>query len=283
MIRYAEPDDHPQIKALWREAFGDPVSAIEVYFQSRHEDKNMLVDVRKDAVAGMLSMLPVTFVSGNQSWPARYLYAIATRESLRGQGIGTELLNAAHAYMRNAGEAASVLVPGNQGLFTFYEKRGYKTAFVLDELTVTSENLPPLPPDSGYGECSAKEYARLRDLAFSKSSLYVRWEEQAVAYAVRTFAKPGCVFILHWANGYGCAAWEETENGILVRELALPEGRVYDALAVLHHALHAERYTVRLREGTVSNAAVKPFGMLRWMIPEPTLAGGVPYLSLAMD
>ncbi len=283
MIRLSELGDRPQLTALWREAFGDPVSAIDAYFAFRHKDENMLVDVRDGIVAGMLSMLPVTLVSGDQSRPARYLYAVATRESFRGQGVGTGLIKAAHARMQALGEAASVLVPGEQKLFSFYENRGYQTVFNLEELDVVPAVLPPLPFGSGYGDCSAAEYTRLRNLAFQTSSLYVRWEEPAAAYAVRTFAQPGGVLKLRWAGGYGCAAWEQTLSGVLVRELALPEGQATDALAVLHSALNAKRYTVRLQQGTAENVTLKPFGMIRWLIPEPALLGSAPYLSLAMD
>jgi predicted N-acetyltransferase YhbS len=284
MIRLAEPGDHPQVKTLWREAFGDPVSAIDAYFQGRHVDANMLVDVRDGIVAGMLSMLPVTLVlSGGQALPARYLYAVASREAFSGRGVGTGLLNAAHARMQAMGEAASVLVPGNTGLFLFYEKRGYRTEFFLDEWTVEAADLPPLPPESRYGDCDPGTYASLRNLAFQQSGLYVRWDAKAVAYAVGTFAQPGGVAELRWAGGYGCAAWEKTAGGVLVRELALPEGDVFAALAVLQSALGFERCAVRLAPETVPGAVTRPFGMIRWLTPEPRLTGAPPYLSLAMD
>ena len=229
-------------------------------------------------------MLPVTLtLSGGQTYPARYLYAIATLKAFRGQGIGTALLKAAHAHMRDTAEAASILVPGNRDLFTFYEKRGYKTAFFLDILSVAAGELPPLPPEGRHGDCSPEEYTRLRDLAFQGSSLYVRWDEGAVAYTAETFAQPGGFIKFSWAGGHGCAAWEETEGGVLVRELALAEGGIYSALAVLHHALQAQRYTVRLPQNTVNGSAAQPFGMIFWLIPEPRLTGGALYLSLAMD
>ncbi|MBE0600924.1 MAG: GNAT family N-acetyltransferase, partial [Firmicutes bacterium] len=252
MIRNARPQDHPQVKALWGEAFGDPPEAIDAYFLNRHKDENMLVDERSGGVAGMLSMLPVTLASGDgREFPSRYIYAVATRERDRGQGIGTALLHAAHARMRDFGEAASVLVPGEPRLFSFYEKRGYTTMFDLDELTVSADRLPPLPPDAWHGDCSPAEYTRLRNLAFQTSGLYARWEERAVAYAMQTFAQPGGVIKLRWAGGRGCAAWEQTPSGVLVRELALPQGNVYDALCVLHSALRAAHYTVRLSKGTI--------------------------------
>ena len=284
MIRFAKPADHPQLHTLWEEAFGDPKEAISAYFLHRHADENLLVDVQNGTVTGMLSMLPVTLkTSDGQHYPARYLYAVATRSAYRGQGISTALLHAAHEHMQLQGVCASVLVPGGAELFRFYEKRGYQPYFYFDELTVSSAELPPLPKGVAYGDCSAEDYTKIRDTAFQNSSLYACWDEAAIAYAVTTFARPGGVLRLSWAGGQGCAAWEQAGDAVLVRELALLQGDVLSALSLLHDALQFERYTVRLMRGSVPDAVVKPFGMIRWLTAEPTLSGSAPYLSLAMD
>ena len=104
-----------------------------------------------------------------------------------------------------------------------------------------------------------------------------------MAYAVQTFAQPAGVTAVSWEGGEGCAAWETTADGILVKELALTGGDVYTALSVLHHQLNAAQYTVRLAQGTAPSACSKPFGMIHWLMKEPVLAGAPPYLSLAMD
>ena len=284
MIRFATPGDHPRLKILWAEAFGDSREAIDAYFTLRHRDENMLVDAQKDTIAGMLSMLPVTLCeSGGRTFAARYIYAVATGAASRRQGVSTALLDAAHLHMQSLGEAAGILVPASPELFSFYQKRGYKTAFSLDVLTLAAGALPPFPPGGRYGNCSAEEYTRIRDQAFQASRLYARWEESAVSYAMQTFAKSGGVSAISWESGRGCAAWEKTEDGVLVRELALLRGNVYSALSVLHGQLQGKRYTARLAEGTVPGAAPQPFGMIHWLAPEPALAGKPPYLSLAMD
>ena len=284
MIRFATANDHPKLKALWAEAFGDPRPVIDLYFSARHMNKNMLVDVRNNTIAGMLSMLPVTLCTGTGNmYPARYLYAVATDVQYRGQGISTALLAAAHAHIKNAGESACVLVPGSRPLFDFYAKRGYKTAFYLDSISVGASDLPPVPALGKLTACSTAEYTSVRNLAFHTSRLYAHWEEAAVSYTLQTFAPTGGFAALSWEGGHGCASWETAAHGILVQELALLKGDVYDALAILHRSLNAAQYTVRLAQGTIPDAIPKPFGMIHWLIPEPTLAGDPPYLSLAMD
>lgn len=284
MIRFAAPADLPRLKTLWVDVFGDAPADVDAFFALRHRDENMLVDERGGLIAGMLTMLPFTLQTGcGDSYPARYVYAVGTAREARGQGIATGLLEAAHTHMERMGIAASVLVPASDGLFSFYAKRGYETAFALDVLTLPAEALPPFPKEGTSSPCTAAEYTRIRDLAFLNSSLYARWDAQAVSYAMRTFSQAGGVSALAWEGGSGCAAWEKTENGVLVRELALTQGDIKTALAVLHGQLHAASYTVRLMRGTVPGAPERPFGMIRWLAPKPELAGGAPYLSLALD
>ena len=87
MIRYAAKIDHPYLKALWQEVFGDPKEAVDAYFALRHKDENMLVEVFEDTVAGMLTMLPVTLSSSRGDFPARYIYAVATAPAMAAASV----------------------------------------------------------------------------------------------------------------------------------------------------------------------------------------------------
>ncbi len=285
MIRFAEAGDHPRIKTLWAEAFGDPRAAIDLYFASRHKDEHMLVDERGGDIAGMLSLLPLTLCTGDgRTIPARYIYAVATALPYRRQGISTALLEAAHTYMQSRGEAAGVLVPASPGLFDFYAGRGYAPAFYLNIETLQADNLPPFPPGGKLTACSASDYVSIRNLAFRGSRLFARWTESHVSYCMQTLAQTGGTAVLSWAGGCGCVAWEKADHGVLVRELALTQGDAQTAIAVLHKTLCAVQYTVRLAQrAAVADAAAQPFGMVRWLIPQPSLTGTPPYLSLAMD
>jgi hypothetical protein len=52
---------------------------------------------------------------------------------------------------------------------------------------------------------------------------------------------------------------------------------VLNAMAILHGAAGASSYRVRLPGGGT------PFGMIKWLIPEPRVEGGPGYLALALD
>lgn len=283
MIRFATGGDRERLKKLWGDIFGDAPEMVEAYFAHRHRDENMLVEIQSDDIAGMLSMLPLRLASPGKSFPARYIYAVATDIRYRNQGVSTRLLDYAHLFMQGRGEAAAILVPASPSLFDFYGKRGYKTAFSLDTVRYEYTNLPPFPRDGYFAPCAPEEYASLRDKAFSSSRLYACWDENSVAYAVLSFGPEGGVTKLSSGNGGGCAAWERQEDTVLIRELAITNMDVPTALAVLHKMLNAKAYRVRLPENSLPGASALPFGMIRWLIPEPTLQGKPPYLSLALD
>jgi ribosomal protein S18 acetylase RimI-like enzyme len=253
MIRFAQAGDRARLMELWASIFGDPAEAIEGYFARRHADENMLVFVEGGALCGMLSMLPLTLVSGNASFPARYVYAVATDPVFRGRGIATELIFRAHEIMVARGDQASVLVPASERLFGYYEKRGYRTSFFIDALTFDAAALPPFPAGGAYDACAPGAYARLRDAAFSGRGLYARWDEKSVAFACEGLN----LTKLKLDKGVGCALWEKGEGGVFVRELALSGMNVLDAMAILHGAAGASSYRVRLPGGGA------PFGMIK--------------------
>jgi predicted acetyltransferase len=154
MIRFATGGDRERLKKLWGDIFGDTPEMVEAYFAHRHRDENMLVETQGDDIAGMLTMLPLRLATPGKSFPARYIYAVATDTRYRNLGVSTRLLEHAHTFMQGRGEAAAILVPASPSLFDFYGKRGYKTAFSLDTVRFEDKNLPPFPGDGYFKPCT---------------------------------------------------------------------------------------------------------------------------------
>ncbi|NLV59827.1 MAG: GNAT family N-acetyltransferase [Clostridiales bacterium] len=277
MIRQAQVQDHVQLKEMWTQVFGDEPQAVEAYFALRHRDEDMLVWAEGNRIDGMLSMLPVTLVQGGEALSARYIYAVATSEARRGRGIATFLLEWAGEMSKERGEAAHLLVPASESLFGYYEKRGFRTAFALNVMDVEGTQLAVCPAEGLIEPCSAKEYVRIRDHAFERNSLYARWDESAVKYALAALGDGGAAR-LAIKGGEGVACWSRTDEGVLVRELALVGMEVELALALLHRFIGADRYRVRL----AAEAQAKPYGMIRWFEERPPLAGPG-YLALSLD
>ena len=284
MIRFAEDEDHPQLKALWQVCFGDSDTAINFYFANRHQNQNMLIYETNGKIAGMLTMLPVQLAWGSVIQNGRYIYAVATAPLFRGQGISSQLLLKCHTFMLENGETAAVLAPASASLFAFYEKRGYKTQFLIDTITVSPSDLPVSPQEAECTPCSAEEFYRLRNAAFADSSLFVKWGVDALSYLIKgaeTFGDG--VYYFRSGKGEGCAFCGWRDRTIFIREIALLHMDIHTALSILHYELGAESYTLRLPADSLKEKEPQPIGMIHYLGDEPVLEGKPPYLSLVLD
>jgi len=284
MIRFAKDDDHKQLKRLWNQVFGDSDAAVDFYFSHRHQNQNMLVYEADSIIAGMMTMLPVQLAFSQKIRPGRYVYAVATAPAYRGQGISTELLLYCHDWMKKNGETASILVPASDSLFAFYKKRGYETLFYVDITTVHSAQLPPFPIGSVCTPCSAQDFYRLRDSAFSGSSLFVKWDKAALEYIIQSATAFGDgVFYVRTKTGDGYAVCGWRGQKVFIREIATANMDMHDVLSILHHTLCADEYMVRLPAGSLPDKEPRSFGMIHYLEDAPLLKGSPPYLSLVLD
>ncbi len=284
MIRSARPGDRPQIKTLWMQAFEDDEHAANHYFDNRHRDDWMLVDVEDDELRAMLTMLPIDLVMGGHILPARYFFAIATDKRLRGQGISTKLILAAEALCRQQGAAASVLVPAGAGLFDFYGKRGYATEFYYRVGRYSPDELPACPQGHRLLPVTGKAMHRLRGQAFAGSRLFLRWDVDALDYVIASAAAYDAPLLrFKTPDGEGYAYCEREGDELIVKELALAGIGVNEAVAILHHHLHTASYTLRLAADGDDPSSLIPFGMIKAFMPLPKADGTASYMSFAKD
>ena len=125
MLRTAVKTDLPGIIALWQEAFGDSPEAVSNFFKSFPDCVSYVADDGGEVTA-MVHALPQTL---SPDTPAAYIYAVATLRSHRGKGLCRDLMDFAEQDLKSLGFACAVLTPGEQSLFDYYERLGYKTAF----------------------------------------------------------------------------------------------------------------------------------------------------------
>lgn len=285
MIRFASPEDRPQLMRLWQEAFGDSCEDTAFYFQNRHRDDALLLWQEGDAVAGMLTMLPAALVCSGGALPIRYVYAVATAQTFRRRGISTGLLEYAHTWMRQQGVAASVLAPATPELFAFYGARGYEACFYADQPTVSLPGDTPAPPGIVLSAATPSEYARIRNLGLAGGRPYVRWDTEALRFVLGSEqAAGGEAFCLRAPTGEACAICQHAASGhVRVVELIASGIRPRDALAALHARLRARRYTLRLPHGAWPGSPGTPLGMICPLSQLPPMGGAMPYLGLIKD
>jgi len=140
------------LRALWRQAFGDPAPWIDLFFSTAYAPERCRFLTRQGRLAAALYWLDVTCQGQKQA----YLYAIATDPEFRGQGLCRALVSATHQDLAEQGYRGALLLPAGDGLRRMYRGMGYETCCRVSEFTCTAAGHVPLHP------VSAETYARLR-------------------------------------------------------------------------------------------------------------------------
>lgn len=130
-IDYPSPSQIPQLRRLWKEAFGDEDEYLDAFFIrvfSPDRCRCVTVDGR---VAAALYWLDCRC----NDRPMAYLYAIATDKTHRKQGLCRAMMEDTHRLLKDLGYAGCLLVPGSRGLFHMYGTMGYQVSSPIREWT----------------------------------------------------------------------------------------------------------------------------------------------------
>ncbi|MFR4352718.1 MAG: GNAT family N-acetyltransferase [Roseburia sp.] len=256
--------DGAQIGHLWETCFGDEEDYIRFYLDHRMTEENMFVIYEDGKIVSMASFLPVQYLLHGSYMDAHYVYAVATLPEYRGRGFATRILQFARAKYGGA----LILAPAEESLVCYYEKMGFERAFPdtrcsLDAgvaaLEVQETDVPPACMES----VTAAEYVKIRDEKCEKAG-YVRWDEEAVQYAMDVTASCGGRTVSVICGN--AQDEDEPEKDILMYE---PEG---DILVILETTL-GEMYLRALlpqllAETGASVARIGQMPGMLWM-PEP--------------
>ena len=145
--------DIPALRRLWKQAFGDTDEFLDSFFRLGFDPRRC----RCVFADGNPVAAHYWFDCTCDRRRLAYLYAVATEEAHRGQGLCRALMTHTHDMLRRDGYSTTVLVPGSPELFRFYQKLGY-TAFggvCRREVTAAPDAAAVRPADT-------KEYATLR-------------------------------------------------------------------------------------------------------------------------
>ena len=278
-LRIAHSADVPTLKALWALCFGDEASYIDRFFEDLFLPEHMVVYADGDTPVSMVAFLPCTLRTPAGDFPCAYLYAMATHPQYQGRGLGQQLLRFAYDYARGRrGWVGLTLVPADEGLFRFYAKTDYQTAFSYQSVSWTGQ----VPAHSGaVAPISPEEYRRLRELLLT-GRVYLDHSLPFLTHLDREVRRTGGgLFRLELPGGVpGCAVAERGEDGLWqVKELLAPKALHQQALAALARHLDTDELTARIP--TEDPTLARPFGMARWPEPMPDFSGA--YLGLALD
>jgi len=155
-------EQFPALRSLWKEAFGDTDEFLDIFFKTAFHPNRCRCISDNETVVAALYWFNCTF----EDKPIAYVYAVATANAYRGQGLCRKLMENTHRHLSALGYIGVLLVPGNNELFEMYTKMGYTSCSTIREFQCKAgmEELQLC-------RISALEYAKLRKLLLPKGSI----------------------------------------------------------------------------------------------------------------
>ena len=142
-----------ELRKLWQEAFGDPEEALDNFFATGYSPRRFHCISENNIPVSALYWFDCEYAGQKLA----YIYAVATLQSHRGQGLAKRLMAETHEILKEKGYLGAILVPGETDLFAFYEKLGYRTATQVEEFSAVATQSPVF-----IQEISPAEYTALR-------------------------------------------------------------------------------------------------------------------------
>lgn len=208
------------LRQLWQEVFGDSDGFLDAFFATGFSPDRCHCISEGDEPVSALYWFDCS-LGGHR---LAYLYAVATAESRRGQGLAHRLLEQTHTILKSRGYSGVLLVPGTESLFAFYRKFGYRTVSKVSEFScVWGDSAAPLR------KVDLAEYARLRQQLLPEGGV-VQEKETLAFLQTQAHFYAGEDFLLTAADDNGTLLVQEllgnpdAAPGIL-RALNIPAGR----------------------------------------------------------
>ncbi len=141
-MRIEYPAETSALRNLWQEAFGDGDEFLDIFFSTAYSPRRCRRVTIGDKTAAALYWLDMDYPGGKLA----YIYAVATAEKFRGQGLCRALMADTHAQLKSEGYAGVILVPQDQGLRKMYAAMGYAPAGGISQFSATAATAVPLRP-----------------------------------------------------------------------------------------------------------------------------------------
>ena len=225
-IRLSSTKYKEKMYSLWQSCFGDDGETIEKFFKNSFSYENAVICTDKAEVVSQLFLLPEKLSLGEKEYFAYYIYAAATAESYRKQGIMGSLLKFTSALAADRKADYLFLVPATEKLFDYYEKFGFYKALYAEKTVFKLAGGEPL--DIKSTEPSDIKKAALKREKLLKGVNRVVWRENEIKLFSDFLGDDGK--IVFGDDFY--VSYSPAENGVFVTEL-LSGGTYENALDVL--------------------------------------------------
>ncbi len=195
-MRSDHPTDNeiPGLRQLWQEAFGDTDAFLDSFFQTAFSPRRCLCLRDGDTVAAALYWFDCALADRKIA----YLYAVATAQAHRGRGLCKALMGQALALLCQQGYSGALLSPAEEGLFSMYEKMGFREVLTIREFPALAGGVP-----AALTSIAPEEYARLRREALPAGGLVQEGENLAfLARNAAFYRGENCLFAAAKEDGH---------------------------------------------------------------------------------
>jgi hypothetical protein len=261
--RPSRSGDEPQLKEIWKHAFGDDDSFIDLFMDELYKPGMASVAEMDGKVVSAIYLFRGTalVMPDGKAVPCPYCYTLGTLSDYRGHGLGAAV---SEHIMRSAMDEAPMvaLVPAQQSLYKWYAD-----TFRLYPISACRENEIPapdgscVPPESRVHRVDSASYGKLHELMLT-GQCHIRFSPELLEWYGKYIRRDGGgLYLVDIGGDVGCAAVEKDGDGLFVKELLLPHGNENAALSLLCTKLKADKVKYRTPiffpgEGAERNFAV---------------------------
>ena len=135
-IDYPASGHIPQLRQLWKIAFGDEDAFLDLFFRHAFAIDRCRCILTEDRIAAVLYWFDCSL----ENRKIAYIYAVATHPDFRNQGLCRKLMADTHQILADRGYAGAVLVPQKESLRQMYAGMGYRDCGGLNRFACAAEN-----------------------------------------------------------------------------------------------------------------------------------------------
>lgn len=255
MIEYrkAVENDVNSLKKLWLKVFEDKEIAVELFFQRIFNADISYVAVDGEKIVSMLYLLP-SLVNGHK---ACYLYAVATDESYRGQGIMGNLIEYA---LNNSDAELCVTLPATESLYDFYGKFGFEK-LTSSFSHISREDVTALAKPYPLNDLFVSGYAGIRNRVLKDNFLF--WNNNRIDYAFEYNKIYGAKVL---KSNFGYAIAYEKDGICTVSEIIATKENVPNLLTDILTEFSSKEFYFHLSPNQkFFKSTPKTFGMVKYL------------------
>ncbi len=180
MLRFSKPEDIDSIISVWNESFGDSEKDIKLFIDAHFIPENTLVYECDGIAVSVLFLIDGEMHINGTDYSSYYLYAACTLKKYRGRGLMQELLDFAQKISLERRKFFIALKPGEDSLYDYYSKFGYKPLFTKKITKITFEKKSDI--FSSYDKNIDLNLSDMRNSAFDNIN-YFKWNKKSIEFA----------------------------------------------------------------------------------------------------